>query len=76
MSEICWKMGYRSRLPFRNRLLTEFPGANVIQCCGAAVGKGKEIWRFEGRGGRQNIKVQMTNGNELVGCITLIGLIG
>jgi hypothetical protein len=36
-----------------------------------AVGKGKEVrgWRLEAEG-------KMTNGNELVGCISSIGFIG
>ena len=43
-----------------NRLLPGFPEErySVLQCCGAAVGKGKEGRRFEGGGGRQNVKVQ------------------
>ena len=36
-------------------------------------GKG---WRLEAEGEITNDKVQMPNGNELVGCISLIGFIG
>ena len=53
-----------------NRLLPGFPEErySVLQCCGAAVGKGKEGRRFEGGGGRQNVKVQNPNDiRELVG---------
>jgi len=42
----------KGRGDWRSRLKTA--GAAVIQCCGAAVGKGKEVGL-----GRQNVKVQM-----------------
>jgi hypothetical protein len=57
--------------------------ANGIQCCSAAVlqserGRRLEVRgeRWEAGGRRLKAKCQMTNGNELVGCISLIDFIG
>jgi hypothetical protein len=49
----------------------------VLQCCGHAVlqsERGRS--RLEAEGEMSNVKAQMTNGNELVGSISLIGFIG
>jgi hypothetical protein len=47
--------------------------------CGAAVlrsGKGETGLRLEAEEEMPKFKIQMTNGNELVGCIRLISFIG
>ena len=52
----------------RKLVLRRFSPA-VLRSCGVAVEKGKEVrgLRLEAEGEISNVKVQMTNGNELVG---------
>jgi hypothetical protein len=71
------KFGYSGiRKRSSERKIIQCVGFAVLQCCGQGKGKVKvkvkvkiEIERLEAAG-------EMTNGNELVGSISLIGFIG